>query len=85
MPAAAIETLSSPVMHGLISAGNYLGFSTRSVWSFNPMKPLLAQLDIEIPKVKAPIGVVALKDRQIDPLGQALIDGVKRLARERKI
>lgn len=85
LPQAAIETLSAPVMHGLINEGNYVGFSTKSVWSFNPMKSLLAQLDIELPRVKAPIGVVILKDRQIDPLGLSLIDNVKRLAMERKI
>ncbi len=82
MPQPTMETLSAAVMHGLIGAGNYVGFSTWSVWSFNPLRPMLAQLNLALPAVRASIGAVALKDRQIDSLGQSLIDGVRQLARD---
>src|SRR5690606_38819019 len=66
MPSPSIETLSSSVMHGLISAGPYVGFSTLSVYRHNPVKPFVSRLDVPLPNVLAPIGAVSLKDRPVD-------------------
>lgn len=81
LPRPAIETLSGPIMHGLIVKGPYIGFSTRSVYRYNPIKPLIAKLDLTLPDVTASVGVVSLKDRPIDPSGQLLVERVRALAR----
>jgi len=80
MPRHSIETISIPVMYGMIAHGGFVSFATRSQYEFTSMKPLLAVLKLNLPVITAAIGFVTLKGRQLSPLGARLIEHVRTLA-----
>ncbi len=84
MPASAIETLSAQVMHGLIATGPYIGFSTRSIYRFNPIRAFIGKLRVDMPKVTASVGVVSLKDRPLDSISQLLVETIRGLSASRR-
>lgn len=81
-PPRAVETLSVSMMHGMVGSGGYVGFSTWSERAFSPMRPLIAQLKVDLPVVTASVGVVSLKDRQMHPLASLLVANIRRLIKE---
>lgn len=84
LPRPAIETLSAPVMHGMIAHGPYVGFSTRSVYRHNPIAHLVTELDVPLPNVSASIGLVSLRDRPVELTGQRLAHIVRVLGKTGK-
>ena len=79
MPKHAIESISIPVMYGMLAHGGFLAFATRSQYEFTPMRPLLATLPLRLPQITAPIGLVTIAGRQLNPLGARLVDRVREL------
>lgn len=62
-PQPAIETLSIPVMYGLLARGPYLSFATHSQVRFTPMRSHLRILPVMLSALAAPICAVTLRNR----------------------
>jgi len=62
-PEHAVETLSIPVMYGMLSRGPYLAFATLSQVRFNPLRSFLRILPVKLAPIAAPICAVTLTNK----------------------
>lgn len=79
VPKRAIETLSIPIMYGMLASGEYLAFATRSQYRFTAMRPLLRQLTVELPEIAAPICSVTLEGRHLTATGMRFLECLRDL------
>lgn len=78
-PGHSIETLSIPIMYGLLTRGPYLAFATRSQVRFTPMRSLLRQLPVALPPITAPICAVTLSGRHLSATSVRFLECVRAL------
>ena len=71
MPRHVIQSTSAPLAFGMVLEGNFLCFGTYLHYEFTVLKPMLAVLKVDLPKVTVPFGIVTLKDRSSTPSGLA--------------
>jgi DNA-binding transcriptional LysR family regulator len=80
-PHHVIESASAQVALGMVLQAGFLCFGTEHFYAHSVLKAQLAVLDVDLPKVAVPFGVVMLKDREQNPLGMRLARLVAELAR----
>lgn len=81
MPCHSVQTMSIPVMYGLVAEAQFLAFAARSQFRFTPMKSLLTALRIDLPEITAPIGIVTLKRRKINQVASNLVKQIMSLVK----
>lgn len=81
MPYHSIQTMSIPVMYGLVAEAQFLAFAASSQFRFTPMKSLLTALRIDLPEITAPIGIVTLKRRRVNKVARNLVRQIMSLVK----
>jgi len=79
-PRHVIESTSAAMALGMVLQGDFVCFGTYLFYEFTVLKPMLALLKVNLPKVPLAFGAVTLKHRDLNPLGTRLAGLVTELA-----
>jgi DNA-binding transcriptional LysR family regulator len=82
VPKSIVATVSEQLRSRLIADGRFLGMSSDAVLRFNPIRPWLKVLPVEICVPPCAIGIVKLGNRAISPVAQRFIECATTVAEE---
>lgn len=80
-PRATVFTVPAEVRISLVKSGRFLTIVSTSVLTFPTSRPELKILPIELPVARAPVGIVTLKNRALNPVAQLFIDSAREVAK----
>jgi DNA-binding transcriptional LysR family regulator len=81
-PEATVLAAEADVRLGLIKSGRFLSMFTTSVLGFSSRHSGLKILPVQLPiKAVAPVGIVTLKNRTINPVGGLFIEAAREVAK----
>jgi DNA-binding transcriptional LysR family regulator len=80
-PRAVVWSASNHLCHRLLSDGRFVSISTNVTLHFDPQRPAVKELPIELPAPIFTIGILTLKNRTISPAAQIFIDCTREIVR----
>jgi DNA-binding transcriptional LysR family regulator len=82
IPKSVVTTVSEQLRSRLIAGGRFLGMSSDAVLRFNPSRPSLRALPVEIMMPPCAIGITTLSRRAVSPIARRFIECAGTVARE---
>jgi DNA-binding transcriptional LysR family regulator len=80
-PRTAVVIDSPQVRMSLLATGRFLTIFATSMLRFSPKYQEIKALPIELPIVRAPIGIVTLKNRTLNPVAQLFVEHAREVAK----
>jgi DNA-binding transcriptional LysR family regulator len=80
-PRIVVSSASNQLCHRLLADGRFVGVSSDVTLNFDPYRPPLKVLPIELPTPIFTIGIVTLKNRTISPVARLFIDCAREIVR----
>jgi DNA-binding transcriptional LysR family regulator len=73
-PRVVVSSAAHQLCHRMLADGRFVGVSSNVTLHFDPERPALKELPIDLPAPNFPVGILTLKNRTILPIGQLFID-----------
>jgi DNA-binding transcriptional LysR family regulator len=80
-PRAAVISHSLEMTINLLGTGRYLSIQPESLFTFPRKHPFIRKLPVALPIVSGPIGILTLKDRELGPAAQLVINCAREIAK----
>lgn len=80
-PRTAVVTDSPHARMSLVATGRFVTILPASALKFPGPRPEIKALPLDLPKARAPSGIVTLKTRELSPVAQLFIDCAREVAR----
>jgi len=80
-PRTAVVTDSPHARMSLVATGRFVTILPASALKFPGTRPEIKALPLDLPKARAPSGIVTLKTRELSPVAQLFIDCARDVAR----
>lgn len=73
-PRVVVSSAAHQLYHRMLADGRFVGVSSTITLHFDPERPALKELPIDLPAPNFPIAILTLKNRTILPIGQLFIN-----------
>lgn len=73
-PRAVVTSAANQLCHRMLADGRFVGLSSNVTQYFDPERPRLIELPIDLPAAVFSIAVIRLKNRTISPIAQLFIE-----------